>query len=246
LVENIVSLLPGEPQLTGWADSIQLERPSLDLEQTNVTGDEQWREKVGESLKWHFGQEQHRGRPSTFTIGHILSSNHLIKDSVRVREILNTHRSLLALEMETAGVYEAAQTPARQYPILAIRSISDIIGLKRDRRWTAYACQAAAAFAHAFIMTSPLDPRRETFPGPIKLFYSYSRSDEKLRDQLEVHLRLLRQQGFIESWHNRRIGAGRGPTDEIDGHIGSAQIILLLVSRLDALLHWVDIKTQPA
>ncbi len=230
LVEDIVSLLPGDPQLAGWADSIQLERPTLIPEQMNITGDDEWREKVRQSLNWHFGEEQNRSRPPAFTIGPILSSNHLMKDPANLRAILKTHRSMLAVEMETAGVYEAAQTPARQYPIMAIRGISDIVGLQRDRRWTAYACKAAAAFTHAFIMASPLDPRRETSLRPIKLFYSYSQSDEKLREQLEIHLGLLRQQGFIESWHNRRINAGREPTTELDGHIDSAQIILLLVS----------------
>src|SRR5215469_14020312 len=109
LVEDIVSLLPGEPLLVGWTNTIQLERPSLDPEQENITGNDEWREKVCQSLNWHFGEEQNRGRPPTFTIGPILSSNHLMKDSVRLREILKAHRSIFAVEMEVAGVYEAAQ-----------------------------------------------------------------------------------------------------------------------------------------
>jgi nucleoside phosphorylase len=158
LVENIVSLLPGEPQLAGWTDTIQLERPTLDPEQENITGDDEWREKVRKSLNWHFGEDQNRGRPPTFTIGPILSSNHLMKDPARLREILKTHRSILAVEMEIAGVYEAAQGIEHQYPVMAIRGISDIVGLQRDSRWTEYACQTAAAFTYAFIMTDPLDP----------------------------------------------------------------------------------------
>jgi len=157
LVENIVSLLPGEPQMAGWTDTIQLERPTLDPGQVNITGDEEWREKVRQSLSRHFGEELNRGRPLTFTIGPILSSNHLMKDSARLREILKTHRSILAVEMEVAGVYEAAQGIDHQYPVMAIRGISDIVGLQRDSRWTEYACQAAAAFTYAFIMTDPLD-----------------------------------------------------------------------------------------
>ncbi len=159
VVEEIVSLLPGEPQLAGWTDSIRLERPRLDPEQADIKGDEGWRERVRKSLAWHFGEEQNRGRSPTFTIGPILSSNHLIKDPVRLGEILKTHRAVLAVEMEAAGVYEAAYgTP--HYPVLAIRGISDIVGLQRDRRWTAYACQTAAAFTYAFIMTTPIDLRK--------------------------------------------------------------------------------------
>jgi WD40 repeat protein/nucleoside phosphorylase len=169
LVENIVSLLPGEPQLAGWTDAVRLERPSLDPEQENLTGDEEWREKVRHSLNRHFGEEQNRGRPPTFTIGPILSSNHLMKDPARLREILKTHRAILAVEMEVAGVYEAAQRINHQYPIMAIRGISDVVGLQRDRRWTEYACQTAAAFTYAFIMTDPLDlpPNSVSFQKPV-------------------------------------------------------------------------------
>src|SRR6266566_7642628 len=49
LVDDIISLLPGEPLLAGWTDTIQLERPTLDPEQQNVTGDDEWREKVRKS-----------------------------------------------------------------------------------------------------------------------------------------------------------------------------------------------------
>lgn len=160
LVEDIVSLLPGDPQLEGWADSIQLERPPLNLEQVVIKGDDLWCEKVLSSLNWHFGEEENRGRSPRFTIGPIISSNHLMKDPVRLSAFLKTHRAVLAAEMEAAGVYEAAYgTP--HYPVMAIRGISDIVGLQRDRRWTAYACQTAAAFTYAFIMTTPIGPRSD-------------------------------------------------------------------------------------
>lgn len=62
------------------------------------------------------------------------------------------------------------------------------------------------------------------------LFFSYSHKDEDLRDKLEVHLAMLRRQGVIETWHDRRIAAG----DDFAGRIGEelerADIILLLVS----------------
>lgn len=40
--------------------------------------------------------------------------------------------------------------------MLAIRGISDIVGLKRDRNWTTYACKTAAAFMKAYLKTTPL------------------------------------------------------------------------------------------
>jgi hypothetical protein len=66
--------------------------------------------------------------------------------------------------------------------------------------------------------------------APIHLFYSYSHKDEELRNQLETHLALLRRQGFIHQWHDRRIGAGQEWAGAIDVNLESAQIILLLVS----------------
>ncbi|WP_234683522.1 toll/interleukin-1 receptor domain-containing protein [Bradyrhizobium monzae] len=62
------------------------------------------------------------------------------------------------------------------------------------------------------------------------LFFSYSHADEVLRDQLEKQLSVLKRQGVIEVWHDRRIGAGQDFAAEIDRHIETDDIILLLVS----------------
>jgi hypothetical protein len=64
----------------------------------------------------------------------------------------------------------------------------------------------------------------------IELFFSYSHKDEALRDELATHLRLLERRGLISSWHDRRISAGTEWKDEIDRHLKTADIILLLVS----------------
>jgi hypothetical protein len=65
---------------------------------------------------------------------------------------------------------------------------------------------------------------------PVELFYSYSHKDEELRDQLEIHLAMLKREGAIKSWHDRRISAGREWEGKIDEHLTSADLILLLVS----------------
>lgn len=62
------------------------------------------------------------------------------------------------------------------------------------------------------------------------VFFSYSHADEDLRDQLEKQLAMLTRQGVIETWHDRRIGAGQELGQVIDDHINSDDIILLLVS----------------
>lgn len=63
-----------------------------------------------------------------------------------------------------------------------------------------------------------------------KLFFSYSHRDESLRDELQKHLSILQRQGFIETWHDRRIAAGSDLSREIDQHLETADVILLLVS----------------
>jgi hypothetical protein len=58
--------------------------------------------------------------------------------------------------MESGGVYRAARDRCL---MLAIRGISDIVGLKRNEAWTKYACASAAAFARAFLRTRPVEPK---------------------------------------------------------------------------------------
>jgi internalin A len=64
----------------------------------------------------------------------------------------------------------------------------------------------------------------------VKVFYSYSHKDEALKDELDTHLILMKRQGLIASWHDRCILAGQEFAQEIDTHLQSADIILLLVS----------------
>jgi hypothetical protein len=65
---------------------------------------------------------------------------------------------------------------------------------------------------------------------PIEVFFSYSHRDEELRDELEKHLSILKREGMISSWHDRQIPAGSEWAGEIDEHLNTAQIILLLIS----------------
>ncbi|WP_437971620.1 AAA family ATPase [Sorangium sp. So ce260] len=75
-------------------------------------------------------------------------------------------------------------------------------------------------------------PREKGFPTrkPIRLFFSYSHKDEALRDELETHLALLKREGLLQSWHDRRIGAGAEWAGQIDKNLDEAEMILLLVS----------------
>lgn len=80
------------------------------------------------------------------------------------------------------------------------------------------------------VVSGPHEAGRDETPGGVKLFFSYSHRDEKLRDELETHLSTLKRQGVVETWHDRQIGAGRDFEKEISEHLESAHIILLLIS----------------
>lgn len=64
----------------------------------------------------------------------------------------------------------------------------------------------------------------------ISLFFSYSHKDESFRDELEIHLAMLKREGLIEAWHDRRIEAGAPLHDEISDRLELSKIILLLIS----------------
>ena len=76
-------------------------------------------------------------------------------------------------------------------------------------------------------MTGPGAP---TPPASIEVFYSYAHEDEELVEELRKHLSLLKRQGVIREWYDREITAGTDWKGQIDQHLNSAGVILLLVS----------------
>ncbi len=65
---------------------------------------------------------------------------------------------------------------------------------------------------------------------PIEIFCSYAHEDETWLRELETHLSLLKRQGLISLWHDRRITPGTDWASTIDAHLETASVILLLVS----------------
>jgi len=64
----------------------------------------------------------------------------------------------------------------------------------------------------------------------IKIFYCYARKDKALRDELEKHLEILKHLGLITPWYDREIQPGVEWKREIDRHLNTADIVLLLIS----------------
>ncbi len=64
----------------------------------------------------------------------------------------------------------------------------------------------------------------------VKIFFCYAHEDEKLLNKLKKHLTFWQRQGLINLWHDREISAGTEWEPEIDKHLDTAGIILLLIS----------------
>ena len=70
----------------------------------------------------------------------------------------------------------------------------------------------------------------EELADPITIFYCYARKDQELRNQLDDHLTGLRRANLIMSWYDGEIIPGVSWEKEIEEHLNTAQIILLLIS----------------
>ena len=113
-----------------------------------------------------FPKGQRQGGPIVCQ-GACANGNILLKDTKLLKEWQRSARQLIQVEMELAGVYQAARTAGREdYPVLAIRGISDIVGFARDSDWTAYACKTAAAYASAVLQSGLIDFSKNLPPNP--------------------------------------------------------------------------------
>lgn len=62
------------------------------------------------------------------------------------------------------------------------------------------------------------------------VFTAYAHSDEALRDELETHLAMLKREGKIAVFHDRRILPGQDWRGVLDERLLSADIVMLLIS----------------
>jgi nucleoside phosphorylase len=250
-ISNITaSLLLHQKALTGWNNpaSIILDRPEVDWSQfetdemkAKLADDHKnasWYKKVQMSITKQLWGTKNSTRNPRFVTGTIASSNSVVRNIDLLVQWLQGARSILAVEMESAGVYQATQKILQQYPVMAIRGISDIIGFERDDEWAKYACHSAAAFAYAFITAGIVTPREMSTvtstsasvspqstqkpaqlprtpsgkqadgTGPIEVFISYAEEDERFKKQLETHLAQLKRDKTIRPWYSQQTQLG--------------------------------------
>lgn len=167
VIQDLIGFLPSiEPSFVDWKSpsAIGIPRPSVDRSEGSLYGDEPWRQKIRSNLTRNFWAEGHRTTPM-FTTQAIAGTSFLIKDTQLIEQWREQARDLGAVEMELPGVYEAAHQKHREYPVLAIRGISDIVGLKRETEWTSYACQTAASFCISLLENLPAHFLRDSCHG---------------------------------------------------------------------------------
>lgn len=159
-VESLLARLPGIVRRLGnWnsEDLIKMKMPTLEIPQEDsnqLYGNEEWKKEVRQCLIHHFDLSGNSRLPNV-TARSIASSDTLVKDTHLLSQWLTEARAIAAIEMELAGVYLAARR-YKEYPILAIRGISDIVGFKRNEAWTKYACNSAAAFTFALLKSNEI------------------------------------------------------------------------------------------
>jgi tetratricopeptide (TPR) repeat protein len=66
--------------------------------------------------------------------------------------------------------------------------------------------------------------------GPLGVFISYAHEDDELCQEFIKHLIQIKRDGLIRAWHDRRLTGGSEWAGQIDEHLNSADIVVLLVS----------------
>src|SRR5713101_1991425 len=65
---------------------------------------------------------------------------------------------------------------------------------------------------------------------PMEIFCCYAREDRSFLNKLKMHLMPLQREGLISIWNDTDIRPGTNDEEEINRHLNTADIILLLVS----------------
>lgn len=151
IATGIANLGGRESELADWWAELP-PKPAVSFEAGRLYGPRHWQRDVRAALRKHYGRNV-IARGPIFSAGPIASSDRLVKDPNLLFPWITSARGILAIEMESAGVHRATRDKT---PMLSIRSLSDIVGLKRQDAWTKYACASAAAFTRGYLRTQPV------------------------------------------------------------------------------------------
>ena len=102
-------------------------------------------------------------------IGPIASGEKVIASVKEAERLLTTHRNLIGVEMESAGVASAAFSALKKVGFITIRSICDFADNQKDDNWQFYAAHVAAAYLRSFIESRPVAPSSGNWPKVAEL-----------------------------------------------------------------------------
>jgi nucleoside phosphorylase/DNA replication protein DnaC len=183
--QDLIAMLPSD-DLRGafgaWNsdDRIGMTRPIVSLSEENFYGGDQWVAKVRESLTHHFPDGK-LNRAPVVTTGPTTASLINTETLIEWRKVAS---HLVDIERELPWIFREAKRRSREFPILAIRGISDVVGFNTHDAWTAYACHSAASLTHELLSSGmvPLGVNRviRTQANP-NVTAAPSRAAEKLR-----------------------------------------------------------------
>ncbi len=117
------------------------------------------------------------------------------------------YRELLVMEQE--GIHKFTRVDAGRVLRLNVSELLNGVDLN-EKRQTSFS----------------VEPEEEG----LFVFVSYCHKDEQLREEFEVHLKLLERDNLIQAWHFREITAGEEWQKVTDKQLERAHIILLLIS----------------
>jgi nucleoside phosphorylase len=145
--------------LERWVHKLSLRQPDVSLDDDQFYGDNNIMERARGILHRRFNGDEVRRTP-IYRIGAIGGDGFLIRDASVPIAWRSFARDLILFEMELPGVFAACNRPFRQYPLIVVRSISDIVGFQRSIEWTDYACSTAAVFFIEMIKSHPSMEKR--------------------------------------------------------------------------------------
>jgi nucleoside phosphorylase len=252
-VEDFIGLLAGRKgDLGNWNEvsTIGQPSPSVDFRRRGAFyGDTAWRKKVRKAISGHFPTPDITRKPQ-ITARPFAGGNVLVKDDALWQQWQSHARQIEAVEMELEGMYTAARTRRRIYPILVSKGISDIVGFDRDDAWTKYACETAASGALALLELRPIEPRDKpdlvsppaansdlTFnlptpqrSKPINAFVSYKWIDDK-RDswvaKFATDLRAAGVNALLDRWE---VKLGESFTGYMSTKITESDVVLFVIT----------------
>lgn len=151
-------------------------------------------------------------------------SDAAIADIVRTLRRLTGDDKLTLRSLERGSVILTLRGSADGYKVLEdlFRSgkLSIVLGLPVE----------AVSFTGSAEAHAPDSSAASKNHDACRVFCSYSHRDRALREKLDNHLRVLERKGLIQIWHDRKLTGGDDWRGQIDEHLNSANLILVLVS----------------